>query len=536
MGLAGGRTRPRRTLLLAVLALVVISLVLTADSEQPSDRGVGTTVGDPLPTPGLFGDLPTGDPVMVAVDTRRPQQTVHGFGAYGKSLVYGMDDFLTGDLRGRALQALYQQVRLNTGNLDGSELLESPGSYDRRQNDDGNPLSINWRGFQVDSANALKTKLIDPGRPLGFDAFYLGTRINSRWASPWLTRLRDTDYSAFLDEAAEQVEATVRYWRETLGTTTQLIMLFNEPLSGNRELEGGRLGDVVELVKRVGARLEQQGLGKAKFVIGNEETEEASLTTATAVLSDPVARQYVGAIGFHTYPYGSAYSSIARVLDGPGRGRVDRAAVDIRAKLQDLARGHGLPLWMTEVSDPQWQDARSFDALRARAIHIHDELEYANVSVYQGMMNMWDSRSHAEHYNGDTRLYRGDGHVVLVDQKTADVTITGMGHAIGHYARWITPGRTVRLPASSNDPLLMVTAFTDTAKNRASFVIINNAETPRTVTIDLQGRSVAGPITGEQSTARLRWNPLADTPATGGTITATVPAHSVTSLAGALAP
>ena len=526
-------------MLLVVVALVVLSLVLTADSEQGSERGsrVDTTVGAlPQTIPGPSADVPNGDRVMVTIDAGRPQQTLDGFGAYGKSLVYGTNDFLTGDLRARALDAIYQQVRLNTGNLDGSELLESPGSYDRRQNDDGDPLSINWRGFQVEGANALKAKLIDPGRPLGLDAFYLGTRINSRWASPWLTRLRDADYNAFLEEAAEQVEATVRYWRDTLGTTTPLIMLFNEPLSGNRELEGGRLSDVVELVKRVGGRLEQRGLGKAKFVIGNEETEEASLTTANAVLSDPVAREYVGAIGYHTYPYGSAYSSIARVLDGPGRGGVDRAAADIRARLLDLARRHGLPLWMTEVSDPQWEDARSFDALRARAIHIHDELRYANVSVYQGMMNMWDSRSHAEHFNGDTRLYRGDGHVVLVDLKTAEVTITGMGHAIGHYARWITPGRTVRLPAASSDPLLMVTALKDTARSRAAFVIINNAATARSVTMELQGLSVAGTVTGEQSTSSVRWQPLTGAQAKGGTLTATVPAHSVTSLAGALAP
>lgn len=64
--------------------------------------------------------------------------------------------------------------------------------------------------------------------------------------------------------------------------------------TGNTELLYGQTQDVVDLVKRVGARLSQAGF-TVKFVLPNEETEDKSLATATAVLSDPVARQYVGA-------------------------------------------------------------------------------------------------------------------------------------------------------------------------------------------------------------------------------------------------
>lgn len=521
--------------LLAVGVLVRLSAEGTASS---GDRERGTE--RPHPGSGSLGGSaesrgPTeSSPARVSVNGRQPQQTIQGFGAYQKALTYGNDDFIPPDLRSKAIDALYREVRLSGGNLDGSELLESPGSFERRRNDNPDPRTINWQGFQTSGADALKGKLIDIARPLGFDDFYLGVRINTRYASPWLTSLRNQDYNAFLEEAAEQVAATKLYWQRTLGITTEYAMLFNEPLTGNRELDGGEVRDVVELVKRVGARLERDGLGKPKFVIGNEETEEASLRTASAVLGDPLARQYVGAIGYHTYPYGSAYSSIEEILKGPGSGRPNAGRIRIREQLRDLGRQHSVPVWMTEVSDPGWGDPRSFSALRARAVHIHDELTYADASVYQGMMSMWDTKSQTEHFRGDDEIYQGDGNVVLVDLKANAVTITGIGRAIGHYARWLTPGRSVRLPVSSNDPLVLVTAFRDDARGRASFVVVNNAESTRQVNFALDGIAVGDTLIGEESTASASWTPLVPVATAGKNFTLTLPPASVTSVAATL--
>ena len=76
-------------------------------------------------------------------------------------------------------------------------------------------------------------------------------------------------------------------------------MLFNEPLTGNKELKSSDVQDVVDIVKRAGARLRAEGFSDILFVIPNEETVDATLRVAAAVLSDPEARQYVGAIGYH---------------------------------------------------------------------------------------------------------------------------------------------------------------------------------------------------------------------------------------------
>jgi len=55
------------------------------------------------------------------------------------------------------------------------------------------------------------------------------------------------------------------------------------------------------------------------------------------------------------------------------------------------------------------------------------------------------------------------------------VTITSTGRAIGHYARFIRRGAK-RIDATSNDPLLLVSAFRDnTQGGRLVLVAINNA-------------------------------------------------------------
>ena len=56
----------------------------------------------------------------------------------------------------------------------------------------------------------------------------------------------------------------------------------------------------------------------------------------------------------------------------------------IVARLRDLGRQYNVPVWMTEVSHGGL-DPRTMDALRARAIEIHDELAYADASAFFAM-------------------------------------------------------------------------------------------------------------------------------------------------------
>ena len=337
-----------------------------------------------------------------------------GFGATHLSLIYeSVGDVLSPELRAQAIDAVYNQVGINLGNLEGA-LLESPGNFEQRTNDNDDPFTINWENFQSFNSDNLKAQVLGSDSPR-FDQYFLGQKINVRWSSPWLDELRNTDYNRYLDEAAEQVVASQIYWRDTYGIVPKYQMLFNEPLSGNTELLNGTSKDLVDIVKRAGARLRNEGFSQIKFVVPNEETELKSLDSARVILADPEARSYVGVIGYHTYPYGSTYASIPNILSTSGSGIPSPKAISWRNHLSELAQQYELPLWMTEVSHGN-VDPLSFDALRGRAIHIHDELIYANASAYFGMNNMWDTTSHQLHFGNDA-IFSGEGDIVLIDTR-----------------------------------------------------------------------------------------------------------------------
>ncbi len=469
-------------------------------------------------------------PAVIVVDNSGEHQRIEGFGATTLSLVHeGLGDVLSPALRAQAIDAIYNQVGISTGNLEGV-LPESPDGWDQRRNDNDDPFNINWGGFQTSSAATVKEKLVDLAQPLGFKGYFFGQKINIRYTSPWLGPIRSTDYNRFLDEAAEQIVAAQIYWRDTYGIVPRYQMPFNEPSSGGQE--SLTIRDQVEIIKRAGARLNKEGFTSMKFIVPNEERVTRSYNSAEAILSDPEARRYVGAIGYHPYPYGSAYSNIPKILRASGAGSPDKGEIAARGRLRDLGRRYGIPVWMTEVSHGA-VDPLSFDALRGRAIHIHDELVYADAAAYFGMNNMWSTASQKMHF-GEGNLLSPDneGTIVFVDTDAGRVYISSMGYAIGHYARWIKPGA-IRLEATSSDPLLQVTAFRDDDRKQLVLVIINNSPNSQTVQVDVKGLGLEGTLSGEQSTESAYWQPLP--PSELGrpdSFTISVPGPSVTTLAG----
>jgi hypothetical protein len=142
----------------------------------------------------------------------------------------------------------------------------------------------------------------------------------------------------------------------------------------------------------------------------------------------------VGAIAYHPYPYGSTYASVPNILATSGAGAPVASRVMVRNKLRDLGLKYGIPVMMVEVSHSDLAFA-DFNGMRGRAIHI---------KVY----------------------------------------ITEMGRAIGQYARWVPRG-SVRIDATSDDPLVQVTAFRDGRNGRIVLVAINNATSVRSVRVDV---------------------------------------------------
>lgn len=373
-------------------------------------------------------------------------------------------------------------------------------------------------------------KVVRPGQAYGYDHFYIGPVLSSGYALAWAPALRTSNYQRYLDELAEHVAAVAIHWRDAYGITPAYMQLFNEPLSGNGELAGGNIQEIVDLIKRCGDRLRAEGFATMKFVVPAEETEDKSLADAQTILADPDAAKYVGAIAYHPYPYGSTYAAVPNILATSGSGTPDPGRVAVRNQLRDLARQHGIPTMMVEVSHAEVAFT-SFDHVRGRAIQIHDELEYADAAAFFGMNAMWDSTSHAQHYAGrqDPGFYTESDTVVLIDNTIDQVVISPMGRAIGHYARWITRGA-VRLDATSADPLVQVTAFRDDRQGKLVVVAINNASAPRTLAVAVSGLPMLGAtLAGERSTAAAPWVAFAQpAAATGWSID--LPAQSVTSM------
>jgi hypothetical protein len=456
-----------------------------------------------------FGMSVVAKEVEIRVEGAKSRQLYEGFGATTLNLVHTghLGDALGPKLRPQVLDALYGQVKLTMGNLS-IGLLESPGGWDHRRNDNDDPKAIDWKGFDTFQADSMWNAVVKPSAPLGLDNYSLEGKINWNWMSPWLRGMYEKDRERCLDECAEQVEASVRYWRKIAGSVPRYVHLFNEPTSGNREIAGADAEMVRDIVKRAGDRLRAAGFKELKFVVPNEETVERSISVAKVILDDADARKYVAAVGYHVYPYGSPYASVPRILSASGSGKPDPASVEQRRRLRDLCRQYGLPVWMTEVSHAE-VDPRSLDHLRGRAIHIHDEMIYADASAFYGMNAMWDKKTHAEHFAGrggekPNAYLTEEDTIVLADNDTHAVLITGMGYAIGHYARWLSRGA-VRLEANSDDRLVLVTAFRDDKTRRAVLVIVNNAPDDRTLGITLSDLQVRGQVTGEESCGHARW-------------------------------
>jgi O-glycosyl hydrolase len=429
---------------------------------------------------------------------------MEGFGATTSSLAYDTKDNVRADLRPLAIQSAYRDVGLNMGNLSPEPCESSPSNVFSPANDDGDPLSLNASGFNWIQSDNLVDKIVTPAKPYGFDAYYLGPVISTTFALAWVNALRSSDYDGFLNEIAEHVLAVATHWRDAYGITPRFLQLWNEPLSGNGELVGGSPQELVDIVKRTGVRLLAAGI-VPRFVVPAEETEAISLSHASLILADAEARSYVGAIAYHPYPYGSTYASVPNILSSSGAGTPNAAAVTARNNLRDLGAQYSLPVFMVEVSHSELS-FDDFDGVRGRAIQIHDELEYADASAFFGMNALWDSTSHAEHYSGrsDPGFYSETDTIVLIDNGSGEVRISPMGHAIGHYARWIRRGA-VRLGATSSDPLVQISAFVEQARGQAVIVAINNATAERTLDVSFTGLSVSGSATGEQSTAGAIW-------------------------------
>jgi hypothetical protein len=423
-------------------------------------------------------------------------------------------------------------------------------------------------------------------KQLGFTDYFLGSTFpNLKYENPWLAAIRDrgnlTDYR---NKVARQVLAYVVWYQNMYGEIPALMQFGNEEWSGIHALftqadmdtypvanyDRAGVQEMVDLIYTSGARLQANTgslitLTPPQFIVGREETVGDSYEMASAVLTGTPAGQapgaaapYAGAIAYGEYPYGGEFSNLANLLadaagtnDAGTPGAPSSAEIAIRGQIRDLGAAYHLPLILGEVSHGTSNnnngvyasslDGNTMDALRGRAIDIHYNLIYANISAFILQGAYYDTVLEAAHTGqnlalGRIKTWMGPDFAVLGDPNAnggaGQFDITTGGYAIGHYARWVKKGD-VRVAATSTDPLVMVTAFTSAARGTVSFILINNSTQPRSATFSLSGNQFNGNLSGEQSTNGSYWSPLGNiAPSDATDVTITLPALSVTSLSG----
>jgi hypothetical protein len=421
-------------------------------------------------------------------------------------------------------------------------------------------------------------------KQLGFTGYYLGNTFpNLQYENPWLAAIRDSgNLTDYRNKIARQVLAYVVWYQNMYGEIPALMQFGNEAWSGIHSLftQAGidtypignydhiGIQEMVDLIYTCGARLQANTgslitLTPPQFIVGREETVDDSFQMASAVLTGTPAGQaagaaapYVGAIAYGEYPYGGEFSNLANLLadaagtnDAGTPGAPSSAEIATRAKIGDLGAAYHLPVILGEVSHGTSNngtygtslDGSTMDALRGRAIDIHYNLIYANISAFILQGDYYDTVLEGAHAGQNLTLaqlktWMGPDVAVLGDPNAnggaGQFDITTGGYAIGHYARWVKNGD-VRVDATSSDPLVMATAFTSAARGTISFILINNASEPRTVTFSLTGNQFNGNLSGEQSTAGGFWSPLGSlVPSDANDLTITLPPLSVTSLSG----
>ncbi len=462
--------------------------------------------------------------VAIHIDPSVVHQVMEGFGAtHTDHFELATREDLMGVLRPRVIEAVYGQIGLTMGHIDTGPYENFDAARNTTANDNDDPFTIDWSAFNFVRSEIQKSATVELAKPYGFNNFTIHSGTNVRWSDPWMAEIRKANYRRYLDEMAENVVAPLIYWRDKFGIVTRWHHLFNEPTTGNQELgAGGSVQEVVDLVKVVGLRLRSEGFMDTRMVVASEETEEASLNTARAVLADPDARRHIGAISYHTYPYGSIYSDVNRILATSGQGKPDAGRIKVRNDIRDLAKRYGMQVWMTEVSNGR---AGPLDSLRGRAIHIHDELRYANASSFWAMFQVWDTFARRGTCDEDC--------LVFFNRVRGTVSISGTGYAIGHYARWIKRGA-VRIGGESDDPLVLASAFRDDARKEIIAVVVNNYREPVSATFNAPGNILRGDkVKGEQSSAEGFWLPITVIPTEQrdvGSFSVVLPARSVTSL------
>ena len=350
-------------------------------------------------------------------------------------------------------------------------------------NDNTDTNSIDWSKFDFGWKNLdAHMDYISRARQRGVTTFFLSPLNRELWMSTSTT-----------NDAAEYAEwlfaQALRCYAQ--GVTLPYLSIANEPSYSRNTLPGHFMANVIKIL---GPRLRAAGLNTL-FVVPDDVRSSDAAVKAGIILSDPLARPYVGALATHLY---------------------DESVTNVN-KMKALAEQYSLPLWMSEFSLALAGSIGSGNGPFDWADLIHELLWSYNVSGidYQwGFFGQWESGSQFLSLNYNTsgaQAYTG-------------YTLKKEYYVTGQWSRFIKPGAQRVKSDSTNG--VKVTAF----KADADLVVVafNRSNTAQTVEFHMTG--VPNPVVAQpvRTSATENWAALSSIPVTASSFTTTLPAQSVT--------
>lgn len=286
---------------------------------------------------------------------------------------------------------------------------------------------------------------------------------------------------------------------QTLGHPLPYISVSNEPSYTRNTMSGAFIRDVIKLV---GPKLRAAGL-ETRFVVPDDVRSSNAATKTQTIMSDPIARQYVGAMGTHLY-------------DEP---------LSNLSQMQALAAQYSVPLWMTEyplsLAGSLGQGGGPFDWCNL----IHELLGTYNVSAVEymwGFFGQWENKSQLvvlNHSTSGAMNYTG-------------YTLTKEYYVTGQYSRFVLPGSR-RVLVSGDDATIKVTAFVNWPQ--LTIVAYNsNTSGNATVPFSIVGLPSIASVNAVRTSDTENWATLPEIAVSGSSFTTTLPHRSVTTFTATL--
>lgn len=404
-----------------------------------------------------------------------------GFDSFEHEPEAGAPGKIPTDGRKEILRLYYEKLGMNFVRF-------SPSSYEPR-NDNADPRVIDPAGFDWKCRGARPHQGVDSqcddhlvmGREFRSKVepfiFYPAANCWENWmsmtpdAKRWWFGKDGRFNPAMVEEYAEHALAAVLHIKQVYGYELPYWSLFNEPFNTAKPTRETMLA----LVLACGRRFAENHV-KTKIVICDDVTPEASAESIEYVLANEKARRYVGAVSYHRYCGDFVLETVKPMLRKVDKGE---RLVSAPVSFYESAAKYGKSVWLSEQCSYGDSGITSFDAGRARANHICDEINFGKVNSFNFMLCYFIERGRPG--NEECPIY-----VRFAGGRYSGAEINSFGWWISQFTRCIRPGA-VRLDVSTDNRLVNTVAFSDAASKTVVVVLINNHPDQVNVDVRLDG-------------------------------------------------